>query len=518
MPGSLIVVLGDQLSPRIAALRQADSGRDTVLMVEARTAARRVKRHRMKIVLVLSAMRHFADELRAAGSSVDYVTLDKEDNSGSLIGEIAAAARRHGAERIVVTEPGGWRLREALRTLGAELLEDDRFLCSHGDFAAWADGRRELRMEFFYREMRRKTGLLMEGDAPAGGRWNFDADNRQPPRPGQRFPAPPRFESDRVTQEVTDLVERHFSDHFGALAPFPYAVDRGQAEIALMHFIEHALPGFGDAQDAMLAGEPLMNHSLLSAYLNMGLLDPLDVCRRVEDAWRAGHAPINAAEGFIRQVIGWREYVRGVYWRLMPGYLERNALSARRDLPWFYWSGETDMACIAQVVGQTRDMAYAHHIQRLMITGNFTLLAGIDPAQVHEWYLAVYADAFEWVEAPNTIGMSQFADGGAMASKPYAASGNYISRMSDYCGGCAYSPTVKNGPKACPFNYLYWDFLDRNRAVLGDNHRLLQPYRTWDRMSEQRRRATRDDAARFLRALDDGGTPGAEPIQADLPL
>jgi deoxyribodipyrimidine photolyase-related protein len=318
------------------------------------------------------------------------------------------------------------------------------------------------------------------------------------------MPQPMRHAVDAVTEDVLDLVEARFPDHFGDLRPFWFATDAAGAARAAKKFMREALPYFGDYQDAMLTGERFLYHSVLSLYLNAGLLDPLDLCRQAEAAWRDGHAPLNAVEGFVRQIIGWREFVRGIYDLNGPDYVRRNHLGAGRRLPDFYWTGETDMACVAEAVTQTREEAYAHHIQRLMVTGNFALLAGIDPAEVHEWYLAVYADAYEWVEAPNTVGMSQFADGGVVGSKPYAASGSYIDRMSDYCGGCRYDVKTRAGEGACPFNPLYWDFLVRNRDTLGANPRLAQIYRNWDRMAQEKRAAARSSAADILASLDAG--------------
>jgi deoxyribodipyrimidine photolyase-related protein len=350
--------------------------------------------------------------------------------------------------------------------------------------------------------MRQRTGLLMEADGePAGGRWNFDADNRKRAPDGLVFPRPAGFEPDAITREVLDLVRARFSGHFGELLPFRFAVTAAQAEQALDHFLEVALPSFGDYQDAMRADEAWLFHSALSPYLNAGLLLPGEVCRRVEAEWRAGRAPLNSAEGFLRQILGWREYARGVYWLLMPGYAERNGLGADRPLPDFYWTGETDMACVRQAVEQTRREALSHHIQRLMVTGNLALLLGVRPEELCRWYLAVYADAFEWVELPNTLGMALHADGGVMGSKPYAASGAYIDRMSDLCRGCRYDVRRKNGPEACPFNYLYWDFLIARRPRLGRNPRLAQPYRTLDRLPAERVTAIRADAAAFRAAI-----------------
>jgi deoxyribodipyrimidine photolyase-related protein len=309
-----------------------------------------------------------------------------------------------------------------------------------------------------------------------------------------------------VVGEVLDLVAARFPDNFGTLRPFRFATDADGAERALGHFLAHHLADFGTYQDAMLRGDRYLNHAVISAYMNIGLLDPLDVCRRAEAEWRAGRAPLNSVEGFIRQIIGWREYVRGIYFLEGPDYPARNALGHSRRLPPLYWGAPTKMACLAHAVGQTREEAYAHHIQRLMVTGNFALLAGIDPGEVHEWYLAVYWDAIEWVEAPNTVGMSQFADGGVVGSKPYVSSGAYIDRMSDYCRGCAYDVDKKTGQGACPFNLLYWHFLDRHRERFEANPRMAQMYRTWDRMDEGRRRTVIDEAGAFLARLDAGDT------------
>lgn len=490
---AVILVLGDQLTDTVGALAWGDPARDVVLMAEVMSEATYVRHHKKKLAFVFSAMRHFAERLRAAGWRVDYTALDDPANTGSLEGELARAVQRRAPERIALMEPGEHRLAEIAAGWAkrfarpVEILPDTRFLADHAAFAAWAKGRKQLRMEYFYREMRRKTGLLMEGDTPAGGKWNFDAENRKPARADLFMPQPHREVPDAITEAVLEMVEARFADHFGQLRPFWFGVTREAALAALDRFVAEALPRFGDYQDAMLEGERFLYHSVLSHYINIGLLLPMEVCQAVEAAYRAGTAPLNAAEGYIRQIIGWREYVRGIYWLKMPGYLRENALGAHRPLPDFYWTGETDMACLRAAIGQTRDEAYAHHIQRLMLTGNFAMLAGVDPHAVHEWYLAVYADAYEWVELPNTLGMSQFGDGGLLASKPYAASGNYIAKMSDHCRGCRYDVKQKTGAGACPFNPLYWDFLVRNRARLGGNPRLAQIYRSWDKMDPAKR-------------------------------
>ncbi|SDJ64781.1 deoxyribodipyrimidine photolyase-related protein [Aliiruegeria lutimaris] len=502
----LVLLLGDQLTPTIAALRKADKARDIVVMAEVTAEAEYVPHHPKKIALILASMRKFAARLSADGWQVAYSALDDPENTGSIPGELLRRASETGATYVLATRPGEWRLIEALEAvpLDLEILQDDRFLASHADFDNWAEGRKQLRMEYFYREMRRRTGLLMEDDKPAGGKWNFDHENRKPARDDLFLPQPLRFEPDATVAEVLELVEDRFGANFGKLRPFGLATDAAQAEAVLAHFIDTALPAFGDYQDAMLAGRPFLYHSLISAYLNIGLLDPLDVCRRAEAAWKAGRAPLNAAEGFIRQIIGWREYVRGIYFREGPGYMDSNALGHDRDLPALYWGAETGMACLGEAVSQTREEAYAHHIQRLMVTGNFGLLAGIDPGQLHEWYLAVYVDAFEWVEAPNTLGMSQFADGGLLASKPYISSGNYIDRMSDYCGSCRYSVKTKLGDGACPFNLLYWHFLARHRDRFSANPRMGQMYRVWDRMDGQRQETILQEAEAFLEKMETG--------------
>ncbi|MCD7109120.1 cryptochrome/photolyase family protein [Rhizobium sp. DKSPLA3] len=504
---NLILILGDQLSPEMSSLAGA-SADDVVLMCEVMEEAHYVRHHPKKIAFLFSAMRHFAEDLRARGLTVRYVRLEDEGNSGAFGGEVGRAVSELRPDRVIVTEPGEFRVLEMMDgwqrafNVPVEIRDDTRFLCSRSEFAAFAGGRRQLRMETFYREMRQKTRLLMEGDAPAGGRWNFDAENRKPatldlfsqPRKG--------FAPDAITAEVLALVGRRFGAHFGRLEGFDFAVTRAQAETLRDRFMVDHLPRFGERQDAMLSGDPVLSHSLLSFYLNAGLLDPLDLCRRAETVYLAGDAPLNAVEGFIRQIIGWREYIRGVYWLKMPDYREMNFLEADRALPDFYWTADTRMACLRQVITETRDNAYAHHIQRLMITGNFAMLAGVRPLEIHQWYLEVYADAYEWVELPNVIGMSQFADGGFLGSKPYAAGGNYINRMSDYCEGCAYDVRKKTGKDACPFNALYWDFLDRNADKLKGNHRLGPVYAAWGRMSPEQKRETRQSARAFLAELD----------------
>ncbi|MEO1168082.1 MAG: cryptochrome/photolyase family protein [Pseudomonadota bacterium] len=504
----LVPILGDQLSRDLASLNGVEPAHAVLLMMEVDEETTYVRHHKAKIAFILSAMRHHAEDMRDRGWTVDYVKLDDPDNSGRFSGEIARAIERHDPASVRVTEPGEWRVRAVMDEwedkfgIPVEICPDTRFLCDHAEFENWAEGRKQLRMEYFYREMRRKTGLLMDGDAPEGGKWNYDQDNRKPADPDLFMPKPIAFRPDETTKEVLDMVAERFADHPGSLDNFRFAVTHEEALRARRYFLDACLARFGDYQDAMLTGEPFLYHSLLSPYLNIGLLDPLDLCREAAKKYEEGEAPLNAVEGFIRQIIGWREYVRGIYWREGPGYADRNFLGAERDLPGFYYLGETDMHCLSQAIQQTLDHAYAHHIQRLMITGTFALLAGIDPHQLHIWYLEVYADAYEWVELPNTVGMSQFADGGLLASKPYAASGNYINKMSDYCSHCRYDVKAKTGADACPFNALYWDFLARNEDKLRGSRRLAMPYRTWEKKEKGEKIALRNSARSFLESLD----------------
>jgi deoxyribodipyrimidine photolyase-related protein len=506
---TLIPVLGDQLSLDLSSLHGADPAECVILMMEVVEETTYVRHHKQKLVYILSAMRHHAAALRKAGWTVDYVQLDDPDNAGSFTGEVARAIERHAPHRIVITEAGEWRVQamldswETLFGLPVEIRGDDRFIASRVEFDAWADdGRKSLTMEFFYRDMRRKTGLLMDGAKPAGDRWNFDKENRKPAKADLLTPRPLSFKPDKVTKAVIALVAERFPDTTGSIDGFDYAVTAEDASAQADAFFAHALPQFGDYEDAMVTGERHLWHSILSPYINSGLLDPLDLCRRAEAEYRAGRAPLNSVEGYVRQIIGWREFIRGIYWRMGPDYPRSNFLGHTRRLPGFYWTGDTDLNCLKQVIGQTLETAHAHHIQRLMVAGNFALLIGADPFEVHTWYLEVYLDAYEWVEAPNTVGMSQFADGGTVGSKPYVSSGAYLNKMSDYCGACRYDVKQRTGKDACPFNSLYWDFLARHRDKLGDNGRLFGPYRSWDRFAEGTQAEIRAQAAEFLAQLD----------------
>ena len=505
----LRLILGDQLSHSLSCLTDVDCEQDVILFCEVWEEAKYVKHHKKKIAFLFSAMRHFAEELKAKGCKVEYHKLDLSDRSSSFQSVVERALNNHPADRIIVTHPGEYRVLEELRSwesslsVPIEIRDDDRFLCTHKEFESWASGRKELRMEYFYREMRKKYNILMDGSKPEGGKWNYDSENRKPPKTGLNVPKTFTTSVDKITKEVLELVDDTFADHFGDTEPFFFAVTREEALLALQKFIKERLKYFGDYQDAMIEGKPWMFHSHISFYLNCGLLEPLECVHLAEKAYRNNKAPLNAVEGFVRQIIGWREFVRGLYWLKMPDYKQQNYFSAKRKLPSFYWTGICQMNCLRQCVIETKRHAYAHHIQRLMVLGNFALLAGLHPEEVNEWYLIVYADAYEWVELPNVSGMVLFADGGLLASKPYAASGSYINKMSDYCKNCRYKVTKKNGPEACPFNYLYWDFLIRNDQKLRNNPRLSMVYRTLDKMNDEKVLAIRDDAKRFFKELDD---------------
>lgn len=478
-------------------------------MAEVTAESTHVPSHKARTALFLAAMRHFRNELRERGLTVEYRALGQHVDR-TLGSALSADLARLRPERVVMVQAGEHRVAGEIAAtvqgagLPLELAPDDHFLVTPGEFAAWAHGRKELRLEHFYRWMRRRTGVLMDGDAPAGGRWNFDAENRSSfgaKGPGW-LPAPAAFPPDAITREVMAVVERELPGNPGRLDAFDWPVTRAQALTALDDFITHRLPLFGRWQDAMWRGEPWLYHSRIAAALNLKLLAPREVCAAAERACRDGRAPLEAVEGFVRQVLGWREYVRGIYWREMPAYSERNALDASHPLPAFFWSGETDLACLRETIGQTLALGYAHHIQRLMVTGLFALLWGVRPQEVHEWYLSVYVDAVEWVELPNTLGMSQHADGGLLASKPYAATGKYIARMSNYCSGCRFRPDRAHGEDACPYTTLYWDFLARHRERFARHPRLALQVRNLDRLTPAERTAIEARVVQLRRTLD----------------
>jgi len=517
---SLVIVLGDQLDLDAAAFDGFDAAVDTVWMAELAEETTHVWSSKPRTVMFLAAMRHFALTLQTAGRPLHYTRLDAPGNGGSLDAQLKADIQRLKPARLVMSAPGDWRVLQAIKAvaqgsgLPLDIHEDRHFFSSIADFAAHAKGRKSLRMEYFYREQRKRHDVLMQGDEPVGGQWNFDADNREAFGAAGPGAVPPRtsFEPDALTREVIALVDSRFTGHPGRLDSFAWPVTRAQALQALQVFIEERLPQFGRYQDAMWSGDPWLYHSHLSAALNLKLLNPREAVAAAESAYRAGHAPLSSVEGFIRQILGWREYVRGVYWTQMPEYLERNALDAQEDLPAWFWTGATDMACLRDALAQTLAHGYANHIQRLMVTGLYALMLGVQPQQVHAWYLAVYVDAVEWVELPNTLGMSQYADGGVMGSKPYVATGKYIQRMSPHCTGCRYDPAQRSGERACPFTTLYWDFLMRHETALAKNPRMALQVKNVARLTDEQKRAVSDRAAAIRRGEVGVGADVGAPI------
>lgn len=491
---NLVVVLGDQLSLELDTFKSFDPKLDAVWMAESGPEAKKVWSHKQRIVLFLSAMRHFRETLEGKGFRVFY-TESSEADSDSISDCLGKFLVVNSVERVALTKPGDYGLEGNIASccerakIPIQVYEDNSFFCTLDRFNQWADGRKQLRMEYFYREMRKENTILMDSGSPAGGDWNYDSSNRSSfGRKGpENIPAQLRFPPDCITREVIGYVESQYKDHPGKTEKFGWPVTQEQAREALDDFISKGLLEFGKYQDAMWEKEPFLHHSLLASAMNLKLLMPREVVASVEEAYRGGRIPIESAEGFIRQVLGWREYVRGVYWRYMPKYLERNALDAREPLPDFYWTGKTSMNCVSKCVSQTLEFGYAHHIQRLMVTGLFGLLWGVDPREMHQWYLAVYVDAVEWVELPNTMGMSQYADGGVMASKPYVATGQYINRMSNYCRSCRYDPRAKEGDSACPFTVLYWEFLLKHEESLSRNPRMGLQLRNARRLDEGQR-------------------------------
>jgi len=493
----LVLILGDQLNLDASALADFDPTQDAIWMAEVKEESTHVASSKQRSTLFLSAMRHFAETIKDKAWQLHYIHLDDADNVGTLAGELDKTIRKIKPQHLVMTAPGEWRVLQNLRAIAKkniltlEVRDDTYFFSTVREFAEHAKGRKQLRQEFFYRELRQKTGILMDGKKPMGGQWNFDEENRGSfgkAGPGL-LPPPTRFEPDTITQDVMRMVNAQLNLNPGSLTSFGWPVTRTQALEALHGFVQHRLPSFGLYQDAMWEGEVWLYHSHIASALNLKLLSPIEVVNSAEKAYQQGHAPLPAVEGFIRQILGWREYVRGIYWTQMPEYLERNEMLATAHLPEFYWTGDTDMACLRDAITHTLKHGYAHHIQRLMVTGLYALLLGVAPKEVHQWYLAVYVDAVEWVELPNTLGMSQFADGGVMASKPYVASGKYIDRMSNHCKGCRFNPALAIGENACPFTTLYWDYLNRHVDALAKNPRMLLQIKNLNRLSIDERNA-----------------------------
>jgi deoxyribodipyrimidine photolyase-related protein len=488
----LNLILGDQLDRHSLLFNEVDSDNDCFWMAEVREESTHVWSHKQRIALFLSSMRHFAEELREQKYPLIYQAL-KHHHFESLADALADTLQKEKPQEVCFVTPGDYRVTESLVNtckkyqVPFKQLNDQHFLSTPQEFKKWAEGKKQLRLEYWYRELRKKYQVLMEDEKqPLGGQWNYDQSNRKAFKKDgpQNVPSTISWASDKITQAVIDLVNEEYPDHPGELITLYWSVTPQQAQQSLDRFFDHCLDNFGDYQDAMWTDEPFLNHSLISSALNLKLLHPLQVIQTAEKHHRENGAPLAAVEGFIRQILGWREYVRGLYWLHMPDWIEMNALNAKQNLPGFYWTGDTDMTCLHQSIKQTLKYGYAHHIQRLMVTGLFSLLYGVDPKQIHQWYLAIYVDAVEWVELPNTLGMSQYADNGIMASKPYIASGNYINKMSNYCKECRFNPAKATGEDACPFTTLFWDFLDTHADTFKSNPRMGFMLKNLERKTE----------------------------------
>ncbi|NJS37547.1 MAG: cryptochrome/photolyase family protein [Brachymonas sp.] len=520
----LILILGDQLDAQSSAFEGFDPAQDAVLMIEAREESSHVWSSKIRTALFLSAMRHFAAALELRGWPVIYRQLDVQCDA-SLSAGLQAVLSEHAPQAVCCVEPGDMRVRQQLentinsialradsmpanRRKGLKITlqwhDDTHFLCSLPEFRKWAGKSASLRMEFFYRVMRKKYKVLMDADEPIGGQWNFDADNRKAfGKAGpQNVPQPIAYQHSAITKEVLSLVEQEFADHPGDLSRFNWPVTRDEALIALHDFIKNRLRHFGPHQDAMWTNLDFGWHSLLSSSLNLKLLHPLEVIQAAEQCYREGKVDLPSAEGFIRQILGWREFMRGVYFLDMPKLKSDNFYGHQNALPKWYWTGNTQMNCMKNSINQTLANGYSHHIQRLMITGMFGVTAQILPQALCDWYLAVYVDAVEWVELPNVAGMALFANGGRFTSKPYVASGAYVKRMSNYCQGCKYSPESRSGADACPMTTLYWNFLDAHEKEFSGNPRTALMVKNLQRMSDAERSQVRERAGEMLSDLD----------------
>lgn len=507
-PAALLrLILGDQLDPLHPWFQAAPDPQVLVVMMEIRQETDYTRHHAQKVLAIFAAMRRFAQQLREAGHRVHYLRIGNPHNRQSLTGNLDALALAVGADTVEAQLPDEWRLDAQLRAHATQasyalrLVDSHHFLSERHEAARFfADG--PWLMERFYRHLRQREGVLMDGRKPAGGRWNFDTENRSrwPGDPPEPPDARPRHGLSDLWSEIEAADVQSLGDPCAAALPWP--LDRAEALAQLEAFVAQGLPHFGPYQDALSDRHDRLFHSLLSFALNVKMLHPREVIAVAEAAWHAGQAPLASVEGFIRQILGWREYVRGVYWARMPGYVESNHLGHTRPLPAWFWTGETRMRCVQRAIGQSLQQAHAHHIQRLMVIGNFALLAGLDPAEVHQWYLGIYIDAFEWVEAPNTLGMSQFADGGGITTKPYVSSAAYLDRMGDHCRHCPYDKRQRLGERACPFNALYWDFMDRHAEKLRHLPRLAPVYRQLERMAAEDLAALRGQARTTLERLE----------------
>ncbi|MCL4109005.1 UNVERIFIED_CONTAM: hypothetical protein GTU68_052643 [Idotea baltica] len=490
---NLVVVFGDQLDHSSAAFDDFDKQNDAVWMAEVEEEVTHVWCHKLRIAYFFSAMRHFRNECKSRGRSVQYHEMQphpSDDRGRSFVEVLTKDIRKHTPETLVMVEPGDDRVRRQIEDVAGQLgisLEvrpDRHFYCSIEEFRDYAKGKQGLLLEYFYRGLRKKHDILMEDGEPTGGRWNFDHDNRDSfgRRGPQDIPTPKTFRPDEITNQVIELVSNRFDDQPGHLDHFTLPVTARQANQFLNHFVETVLINFGQWEDAMWTDQAFLYHSRLSAPLNIKLLNPQQCVDAAVQAYHRGLAPLHSVEGFVRQILGWREFVRGIYWLKMPEYIELNYFDHHADLPSFFWDGGTEMNCVQQSMRHVLDHGYSHHIHRLMVLGNIAQLLGVHPRKFHEWHMAMYVDAIDWVSLPNTLGMSQYGDGGIVGTKPYCSSGNYINKMSNFCKGCRFDYKKRVGEDACPFTTLYWEFMDRHYNKLKDNARMKFPIRNLEKM------------------------------------
>ncbi|MFN4079718.1 MAG: cryptochrome/photolyase family protein [Saprospiraceae bacterium] len=509
------LILGDQLNPLHAWFAQPDP-QILYVMMETRSETDYAVHHIQKVVGFFAAMRLFAGSLEAAGHRVRYFRLDDPDNLQTFEANIRSLIRSERAHRWEYQLPDEWRLDRELAALGDALRREgvtvgvwdtEHFMTQRTELADMFRGKKAFLMETFYRKIRIKHGILMEpdGQTPLTGRWNYDAENRKKLPKNEVIPPAPGFGRD--LSDLTRMIRDAGVRTIGSIRPqaFDWPLTREEGLQVLQDFNRLRLARFGDYQDAMSERDWLLFHSRLSFSLNLKMISPAEVIQSAIAHWRRrpDQVSIAAVEGFVRQIAGWREYMRGIYWAKMPEYATLNFFDHQAPLPRWYWSGETRMNCLRQAVTQSLEHAYAHHIQRLMLTGNFALLLGVAPDEVDAWYLGIYIDAIEWVEITNTRGMSQYADGGIVGSKPYVSSANYIHKMSDHCARCHYAHNLRHGPRACPFNSLYWDFYHRHRSTLERNPRIGMAYRLWDTMPDDERRQILLQAETYKRQADE---------------
>jgi len=510
MPKTLRLVLGDQLNQQHSWFTEKNS-QVTYLMMEMRQETDYVTHHIQKVAGFFAAMRAFKNWLREEDHQIVYYKIDSQQNQQDLSENIKAYLKENQYEKFEYQLPDEYRLDQQLKDLCNELnieteaFDTEHFLTQRNDVAEFFEGKKQYLMENFYRMMRKKHDIMMEGDEPEGGKWNYDEENRKKYK--GEVPIPKAYSYKTDVSDIVSSIEKAGIKTIGSVDAenFHWPIDRQQAQQFARYFCKELLPHFGRFQDAMHTEEKFLFHSRISFALNTKMITPLEMADYVLKYWREDQDNISIAqvEGYIRQIIGWREFMRGIYWAKMPDYAEKNFFGHKRRLPEWYWTGDTKMKCLEKSIKQSLSDAYAHHIQRLMVTGNFALLNLTDPAAVDEWYLGIYIDAIEWVEITNTRGMSQFADGGIIGTKPYVASANYMNKMSNYCSNCHYSKTKKYGDSACPFNSLYWNFYHVHEDKLKGNQRISMMYRTWEKKGKEEQQKILKQAEAYLDKVEE---------------